>query len=481
MPFVDLIRARDWGVIDTFVFFFNVFILAFFVANFATYLSLLVLSFVNIQRYRRSIENEQWRRIIQSPLTVPVSILAPAYNEEHSIVESIHSLLAIEYAHYEVVVINDGSTDETLKKIIDHFGLRQVPMQIDYAINCKSIRGVYRSSDFRRLIVVDKVNGGKADALNAGVNISSNLLFCAIDADSVIEGDALLRVVRPFLEYPRETVAVGGSIRIANGCRIEGGQVKSVGLPARSLARFQSVEYLRAFLFGRPGWSQLGTLLIISGAFGVFKRQVVVDVGGYRADTVGEDIELVFRIHRHLRDKAFAYRVVFLAEPVCWTQVPEDLRTLSRQRNRWQRGLMDSVRFHKRMLFNPHYGVIGMIGMPYFVIFELLGPVIELLGLIIVPISFIFGFIDPIIFVSFLTLAILSGTLLSIASVVLDDLSFQRFPRLSQVLLLVFYGLAENFGYRQLTVWWRVQGMVDYWRGKKPWGEMLRKTIGNST
>jgi cellulose synthase/poly-beta-1,6-N-acetylglucosamine synthase-like glycosyltransferase len=245
--------------------------------------------------------------------------------------------------------------------------------------------------------------------------------------------------------------------------------------------RFQTVEYLRAFLSARPGWSQLGTLLIISGAFGIFKRQVVVDVGGFRADTVGEDIELVFRIHRHLRDKSIAYRVVFLAEPVCWTQAPEDLRTLSRQRNRWQRGLMDSVWFHKRMLFNPRYGVIGMIGMPYFVIFEILGPVIELLGLVIVPISFIFKFIDPIILVSFLTLAILSGSLLSIASIVLDELSFQRFPRLSHVLQLVFYGLAENFGYRQLTLWWRVQGMVDYWRGKKPWGEMLRKTIGNST
>ncbi len=460
MPFVDLPRGRDWAVFDEFVLFFNVFLLAFLVAINAVYFSLLALSSVNILRYRRSVENVQWRRFIQSPLTVPVSILAPAYNEQNSIVESIQSLLAIEYARYEVVVINDGSTDETLKKIIAHFGLSQIPMQIDYAINCKAIRGVYRSSDFRRLIVVDKVHGGKADALNAGVNISSNPLFCAVDADSVIAGGALLRIVRPFLEYPRETVAVGGTVRIANGCRIEGGQIKSVGLPVRSLARFQTVEYLRAFLFGRLGWSQVGTLLIISGALGIFKRQVVVDVGGY-ADTVGEDIELVFRIHRHLRDKAISYRVVFLPDPVCWTQAPEDFRTLSRQRNNWQRGLMDTLRYHKRMLFNPRYGVIGMIGMPYFVIFEFLGPVIELLGLVIVPISFIFGFTEPIILVSFLTLAILLGTLLSIASIVLDDVSFQRLPRLSQVLQLMFYGLAENFGYRQLTLWWRVQGMVD--------------------
>ncbi len=458
--------------------FFNVFILSFFIAINLVYLSLLILSFLNIQRYRRRTENEQWRRIIRSPLTVPVSILAPAYDEQHSIVESVHSLLALEYANYEVIVINDGSRDDTLATLIEHFGLSAIPVQIDYAIACNSIRSVYRSPGYPRLVVLDKVNGGKADALNAGINISANPLFCAIDADSVIEGNALLRVVRPFLERPDETVAVGGMIRVANGCVINRGQVKSIGLPASNLARFQSVEYLRAFLFGRSGWSQLGALLIISGAFGLFKRQIVVDVGGYRADTVGEDIELVFRIHRHLRDRGIPYRVEFLCDPVCWTEVPEDMRTLGRQRNRWQRGLMDSLRFHKEMLFNRRYGVIGMIGMPYFVIFELIGPIIEITGLIVVPLSFAFGFVNLPFFVLFLTLAILLGTMLSIASVILDDLSFQRFPRLSQVLRLVLYGLVENFGYRQLTLWWRVRGVIDYGRGKKSWGDMQRKGFG---
>lgn len=458
--------------------FFNVFILSFFIAINLVYLSLLILSFLNIQRYRRTTENEQWRRIIRSPLTVPVSILAPAYNEQHSIVESVHSLLALEYANYEVIVINDGSRDNTLATLIEHFSLSAIPVQIDYAIACNLIRSVYRSPGYPRLVVLDKVNGGKADALNAGINISANPLFCAIDADSVIEGNALLRVVRPFLERPDETVAVGGMIRVANGCVINRGQVKSIGLPASNLARFQSVEYLRAFLFGRSGWSQLGALLIISGAFGLFKRQIVVDVGGYRADTVGEDIELVFRIHRHLRDRGIPYRVEFLCDPVCWTEVPEDMRTLGRQRNRWQRGLMDSLRFHKEMLFNRRYGVIGMIGMPYFVIFELIGPIIEIMGLIVVPLSFAFGLVNMPFLVLFLTLAILLGTMLSIASVILDDLSFQRFPRLSQVLWLVLYGLVENFGYRQLTLWWRVRGMIDYGRGQKSWGDMQRKGFG---
>lgn len=230
------------------VFFFNVLILAFFLAINVVYITLPILSFYNIKRNRRSTDNEQWRRIIQSPLTVPVSILAPAYNEQHSIVESIHSLLALEYANYDVIVINDGSKDETLEVVISHFGLFQLPVQIEYAIACKTIRGVYRSPDYSRLVLVDKVNGGKADALNAGINISANPLFCAIDADSVIEGNALLRVVRPFLERPNETVAVGGMIRIANGCHFAHGQVKAIGFPSSNLARFQSVEYVRAFL-----------------------------------------------------------------------------------------------------------------------------------------------------------------------------------------------------------------------------------------
>lgn len=462
-------------VVDAAIFFFNVFILAFFVTINAVYLLLLALSFGNIRRNRRLTENEQWRRIIQSPLTVAVSILAPAYNEEQSIIESVHSLLAIEYASHDVIVINDGSKDGTLDALVGHFGMSRVPTQIEYAIPCNEIRGVYRASGYPRLIVIDKVNGGKADALNAGINVSDAPLYCAIDADSVIESTALLRVVRPFLERPNETIAVGGMIRIANGCRIERGQVKSIGLPRNYLARFQSVEYLRAFLFGRCGWSQLGTLLIISGAFGLFKRQVVIDVGGYRSDTVGEDIELVFRLHRHMRDNKLPYRVEFLSDPVCWTEAPEDLRTLGRQRNRWQRGLMDSLRFHRDMAFNRKYGVIGLVGMPYFIVFELLGPIIELLGLVIVPLSFALGFVNLPFFLLFLCLAVMLGTMLSIASVVLDDIAFQRFPRLSQVLGLVCIGFSENLGYRQLTLWWRLRGMIDYWRGKQGWGDMKRK------
>lgn len=322
--------------------------------------------------------------------------------------------------------------------------------------------------------MLDKENGGKADALNAGIIMATHVLFCAIDADSVLEGNALLRMMRPFLEQP-ETVAVGGVVRIANGCRVEHGRVTEIGLSSNALAVFQTVEYLRAFLFGRVGWSALGALLIISGAFGVFKRQVVLDVGGYRHDTVGEDFELVVRIHRYLRDHAIRYRIVFLPDPVCWTEAPETLRVLGRQRNRWQRGLIDTLKIHWRMCLNPRYGRIGMIAMPYFVIIELIGPLIELSGYLFITIAFCLNLINLPFFLLFLTLAIVLGTVLSVAAVVLDEIAYRRFPRLSQLLKLIAFGLAENFGYRQLTVWWRARAFLDYWRGNTSWGAMERK------
>lgn len=452
----------------------NTFILGYFLLLQGSYLILLLISFVSVLRYRHIVDHEHWRDIIQSPLTLPISLIAPAYNEERTIVESVRSLLSLEYPEYEVIVVNDGSRDATLDTLIEHFELRAIPVTIEYSIPCQPIRDVYRSARYPRLVVIDKENGGKADALNAGIIMAAHPLFCAMDADSLLEGNALLRITRPFLEQP-ETVAVGGIVRIANGCRVEHGQVTEISLSSNPLVIFQQVEYLRAFLFGRVGWSALGALLIISGAFGVFKRQVVLDIGGYRHDTVGEDFELVVRMHRRLREQKIRYRIVFLPDPVCWTEAPETLRVLGRQRNRWQRGLIDTLRIHRRMGLNPRYGRVGLLAMPYFVIIELLGPVIEMSGYLFVIIAFFLHLINLPFFLLFLTLAILLGTLLSVASVVLDEIAYRRFPRLSQVLTLVAFALIENVGYRQLTVWWRVRAFLDYWRGNKSWGTMERR------
>ncbi len=452
----------------------STFILGYFLLLQGSYFFLLLIAAVSVLRYRRTVAHEHWRSMLQSSLTLPISLIAPAYNEERTIIASVHSLLSLEYPEYEVIVVNDGSRDATLHTLVEHFALQPIPANIEYSIPCRPIRNVYRSAKYPRLVVLDKENGGKADALNAGIIMATHALFCAIDADSVLEGNALLRMMRPFLEQP-ETVAVGGVVRIANGCRVEHGRVTEIGLSSNALAVFQTVEYLRAFLFGRVGWSALGALLIISGAFGVFKRQVVLDVGGYRHDTVGEDFELVVRIHRYLHDHAIRYRIVFLPDPVCWTEAPETLRVLGRQRNRWQRGLIDTLKIHWRMCLNPRYGRIGMIAMPYFVIIELIGPLIELSGYLFITIAFCLNLINLPFFLLFLTLAIVLGTVLSVAAVVLDEIAYRRFPRLSQLLKLIAFGLAENFGYRQLTVWWRARAFLDYWRGNTSWGAMERK------
>ena len=463
------------GILVNIILGFNIAILSYFIAINSIYFSLLFISYFSVLKYRRRIQHEQWRRIIQSPLTVPVSIIAPAYNEELTIDESVKSMLMLEYPEFEVIVVNDGSKDSTLERLKTTFNLHLIPTDIEEKVACKQILGVYRSPDNPSLVVVDKVNGGKADALNAGMNASRYPVICAIDADSLIEGGALLRVTKPFLESPEKTVAVGGIIRVANGCNIEAGRVVKIGLPRKWLPLIQTVEYLRAFLFGRSGWSALRSLLIISGAFGVFRKDVVITVGGYRQDTVGEDMELVVRMHRYLREQKREYEMHFLPDPVCWTEVPESRKVLGRQRNRWQRGLIDSLRIHRRMMLNPRYGAIGMVAFPYFVFFEMLAPLVELSGYIIIPLSYALGMLNFLFFALFLAVAILFGVILSIGSVVLEELSFRKYPKTSDLLKLVAAAFLENFGYRQLTVWWRVKGSWDYVRGKTAWGKTERK------
>jgi len=453
----------------------NLAFLSYFIAINTTYFILLVISYFSVLRYQRRTENEQWRRIIQSPLTLPVSIIAPAYNEELTIEDSVRSLLMLEYPLYEVIVVNDGSKDKTLEKLRTAFNLYQIPADIEERVPCKKILGVYRSPDNPNLVVVDKINGGKADALNAGINVSRYPLICAIDADSLLEGVSLLRVTKPFLEKPEKMVAVGGIVRVANGCTIEGGRVVRAGLSRAWLPLIQTVEYLRAFLFGRSGWSALNSLLIISGAFSFFRKDVVVAVGGYRQGSLGEDMELVVRIHRYLREQKKEYEILFLPDPICWTEVPESLKTLGRQRNRWQRGLIETLSIHRKMMLNPKYGTVGMFAFPYFVFFEMLSPLVELAGYIVAPISYALGMVDLAFFGLFLTAAILVGVVLSTMSVVLEEISFRRYPGISDIAKLVAASLLENFGYRQLTLLWRLKGTWDYLNGKTAWGKMERK------
>lgn len=444
----------------------------------SAYLFFTAIAWRGITRYLRSRPYTASEEAFASPLTPGISVLVPAYNEEAGIVESVRSLLALRYPRHEVIVINDGSSDGTLTRLREEFDIVPVHRARRGSIACRPIRAIYVSRRNRALWVIDKENGGKADALNAGLDTARYPYVCAVDADALIEERALLHVAKPILDDPDLVVASGGIVRLANGCRIDHGRVLEVGLPKSRLATLQVVEYFRAFLVGRTGWSEVNALLIISGAFGLFRRSVVEAVGGYSTETVGEDMELVLRIHRYLRERGEPYRIEFVAEPVCWTEAPEDLRTLSRQRRRWQRGLGESLRRHRRMIGNPRYGAIGVLALPFHLVFEFVGPLIEILGPPAVLVWFLLGRLSVEFLIAFVILAFLLGILLSVAALALEEFSFRRHDRGREILRLLAYAVLENIGYRQLVALWRALAFVDLARGKKSWGIQRRRGIG---
>lgn len=454
--------------------YFEVGVLAYFLAINTLYLVFSLVAYVHLRQHRKRWTARELGAVVRSPATPGISIVAPAFNEEATVEESLRSLLLLNYPRFEVVLVNDGSTDRTLQVVTQAFDLVRAPAGHAQPLATQPVRGVYRSLTSRDLVVIDKLNGGKADAINAGVNAARFPLVCVIDADSLLEDHALTRAVLPFVEDP-DTIAAGGIVRIANGCRVERGRVTDVRLPANALARFQVVEYLRAFLAGRVTQSAANALLIVSGAFGVFKRDALLAVGGFKHDTIGEDMELVTRLHRVYRERKQRYRIVFQPDPVCWTEAPESRTVLARQRNRWQRGTLQVLSHHRRLLFNPRYGVVGLFAMPYYLLFEALGPVIETAGYVVTLAAIPLGLLDlrfaQLLFLS----AVMYGTMISLLSVVLEEISFRRYLRVSDLLTMVLFGFLENFGYRQLTTWWRLQGVVDFLRGKQGWGAMTRK------
>ena len=451
----------------------NYLILAYFVLLNTGYLVTSVLAYKSLRTYARRLKSLHVREMISAVSAPPITLLLPSFNEEAGCVESTRSVLSLQYPNYEVLVINDGSSDRTLARLIAAFELAPAQRYPTSELPTAAVRGIYKSAIHPNLWVVDKENGGKADALNTGINFCRTPLFCAMDADSLLEREALVRVARPFLE-DESVIAVGGIIRLVNGCPVEAGRVAHVNLSKRLIVRFQVLEYLRAFLFGRVGWDALNVMLIISGAFGLFKRSVVVAAGGYATDTVGEDMELVVRLHRYALDHKMRYRITFIADPVAWTEAPESLRVLARQRDRWQRGLTQVLIRHQKMLLNPRYGRIGMLAYPYFYFLEMLGPAVESFGYVIVGSCFLLGLVPWQFAVAFLLVALVFGVALSLSAVALEEFSFRRYERFSDLARLFLIAILENFGYRQLTTWWRIKGLYSYLRGVQGWGKMER-------
>lgn len=417
-------------------------------------------------------------RVLASSTEAPsISILAPAYNEGTTVIENVRSLLSLHYTNLEVIIINDGSKDDSLDKLISAYDLYKIDFFVNEQIPAKPVRGVYKSHNpvYRKLIVVDKVNGGKADALNVGINIAQNDYFVCIDVDCVLEQDALLKLAKPFLESTnKRVIAAGGVVRVANSCVIEGGRLVKVNLPKQFLPRVQTLEYIRAFLLSRMAWTRLNGLLLISGAFGAFDRDIVIKCGGYNPDTVGEDMELVVRMRRYMEERNEPYRVSFIPDPLCWTEAPATFKILGRQRNRWMRGTIETLRIHRIMFFNPRYGLLGMLSYPYWLFFEFLAPIIEFIGTIGIIIYFFMGTINwPAIIIMLGVFSI--GILYSVFAILMEVLTYNQYKQKKDILRLVLVAIMEPIIFHPFVVWSSIRGNIDLLRKKNAWGEMTRQ------
>ncbi len=439
------------------------------------YTALVVLAWKALRKGvgRERFKTPDW--LLSSHASTGISVLVPAYNEAANIVENIHSMLSLHYPLFEVVVVNDGSKDDTAQRVIEAFKLERSEMAHPDSVLHKPVRGVYRSREIPNLVFIDKENGGKSDALNAGINYSRHPLFCSIDADSLLDPDSLLKAVRPFVEDPGHTIAVGGTIRVVNDSEVHAGRIIEERFPKKWLARFQYVEYFRAFMLARLAFSHIRSVAIISGAFGVFKRRAVIAVGGYTHGTVGEDFELVVKLHKFFCDHDTPYRIYSIPEPVCWTEVPESLKILRRQRSRWQRGMCETLFTHRSMILKRKYKTLGVGVMPLFVVFDILGPIVELVAYLMLAGLALAGILSWAYFWAFFCLVVGYGMFLSVLALVMSEATLFRSPRYRDMPLLWLTALLENLGYRQLNGLWRMEGLWQFFRKKQAWGDMQRK------
>jgi len=461
---------------------FNAFILVYVIIITSSYLFLGIISIAGLSNYLAENVFINYNVILSSELAPPLSLLAPAYNEERTIKENVQSLLALNYNNYEVIVINDGSTDDTLETLINAYNLEKIRFKYKEQIKAKEVKAIYKSKNpaFDKLIVIDKINGGKADALNVGINISVNPYIICIDVDCILHKDALLILAKPFLEKSDvHVIATGGVVRIANSCVIKGGTLIKINVPDKLLVRVQVIEYLRAFLLGRMAWSKLDGLLIISGAFGMFDKEIAIKAGGYSAETVGEDMELIVRMRRYMLENKKKYAVTYIPNPLCWTEAPDSFAILLKQRSRWTRGTMETLWSHRKMFLNPKYKILGLVSVPYWFTFEYLAPLIESIGLLITLLFAILGFLSWQFFFIMLLFVYSFAIMFSILTLLTEELTYRQYPRVQDFAKLLLGVFAEPFYFHVFTVYAALVGNIEKIRGKKGWGKMIRTGFNN--
>ncbi len=467
--------------LQTFVIAYNRFLLYYLGVMLVLAGALVIVGWLSVSHYVRMRPLRDYRHVGTSALSMPVSIIVPGYNEELNIVESVHSLLATQFSQLEVIVVNDGSNDGTINRLKEAFKLVAIERTPRSGLPTAQVLQVFASPLDPRIVVVDKVNGGKADALNAGINYSQYPLVSAIDADTMLDPGALARLVWEFESHP-DTVATGGIVRIANGSTVKDGRLVSIATPHREfLANVQIVEYLRAFLGGRLGWSRMGMLLIISGAFGLFRRDVLVNAGGYSTATITEDAELILRIRKYQADHGQPCRITFFPDPICWTEAPTTAKALVRQRDRWQRGLGETLIRHRGMLFRKKYGRIGWLALPYFWLFEFLEPLITVTGMVVTTVALLFGFGDIRVYLLMLAFAFAYGYFISMAIILLEERAFRRYANWNDLRRMTTVALLENFGFRQWQSFIRARAIFRIRSRKREWGGQKRVGFTPST
>ena len=469
----------DSGLFNIILDYINIVFLVFTVVLFLMFSIMGYLSTRNSIHYKNKNSFGDLSKIMASPLAPGITIIAPAYNEGLTIVENIRSLLSLQYVNYEVMVVNDGSKDDTLQKMIDAYDLEKIDKRIDPQWPCKPIRGVYKSKQrsFSKLTVIDKENGGKSDALNTGIQLSEMKYVGCIDVDCLLLPEALLHVVKSFFQRTKKRViAVGGVIRIANSCKISGGKLEEIRLPKNWLAKFQLLEYTRSFLLGRMAWGRIDSLLIISGAFGFFDREIALAVGGYDTTTVGEDMEIVFRMRRYMHEREIPYTVEYIPDPLCWTEVPESTKILVNQRDRWARGNLETLYTHKDMFFNPKFGRLGLLSYPYWFFYEWLAPLLEFFGFFTILLFCYLGIMNWKFFIA-ITLAVYTfSVMFSFYAILWDVYSYNQYKRTKDILLLMFCALIEPLTFHPLVVWSAVRGNYKkLFKVNSGWGSQVRK------
>ncbi len=464
--------------LDIAILVFNYLILFFAAFVMLSYVILAILSVTALKRYMLQNRFVNYNALLFMESAPAVSLIAPAYNEGMTIEENVRSLLSINYNNFDVIVVNDGSKDNSIEVLTSSFQLIKSKREYTMKIPTKEVKAIYESSNpaFSKLIVVDKFNGGKADALNVGLNISSNPYLVCIDVDCIMDKDVLLKLAKPYMEQSdKKVIATGGVVRIANSCIIKSGKLVEVKAPGNFLARVQVIEYLRAFILGRMAWSKLDGLLIISGAFGMFDREVAVNCGGYSTETVGEDMELIVRMRRYMIEHKLPYVVQYIPDPLCWTEAPESYTILGKQRSRWMRGTMETLWTHRKMLFNPKYKTLGMLSYPYWLFCEYYAPLIEVCGILITILLACLGIISWTYFFFFIALVYSFAVMFSMIALFTEEATFKRYKTLRDFRMLTYVALLEPILFHPFTVYAALKGNWEKLRGQKGWGDMTRK------